>query len=79
MGGPVTAEDKGDRVVLGQRTPNAMVAFQWTGAEPPGLSDTRLAEMIGAVWEDGELVTYNYRQFLHSYGHWADEFLEDDD
>lgn len=71
--------ERRDRVVLGQETPDGMVRFQWSGKEPEGLSDTRLAEMIGAVWEGGELVTYNYWQFLHSYGHFGDEFLEDDD
>ncbi|MEA2533165.1 MAG: hypothetical protein QOJ93_976, partial [Actinomycetota bacterium] len=27
----------GERVVLGRKTPDSMVRFQWTGAEPEGL------------------------------------------
>ena len=73
------ASPKGQRVVLAQRTPDAMVELQWTGNEPVGLNDVRQALVLGAIWEGDELVTYNYRQFSHSYQHWVDEFLEDDD
>ena len=73
--------DGGDtyRVLLGRRTPDGMVKFQWTGAEPEGLSDPGFAENLGAVWEDDELVTYNYDLLVHNFGHWGDQFLEDSD
>ena len=76
---PETEHRKGERVVLGRRTPEAMVPFQWTGAEPDGLEDPAFAEACGAVWEGDELVTYNLQHLRHNYGHWADEFLEDSD
>ncbi|GAC1369727.1 MAG: hypothetical protein NVSMB32_14420 [Actinomycetota bacterium] len=71
--------DSGERVVLGQRTPQAMVTFQWTGAEPEGLSETRFAESLGAIWEGDELVTYNLASLQHNYLHSPDGFLEDSD
>jgi len=67
------------RVLLGHRTPDGMVRFQWTGAEPEGLDDPNFALSLGAVWEGDELVTYNYELLVHNYGHWADQFLEDSD
>jgi hypothetical protein len=76
--GPGTAKP-GERIVLARRTPEGMVKFQWTGAEPPGLDSIDFAEQIGAIWEGNELVTYNMQHLLHNYGHWADEFLEDSD
>src|SRR2546421_17977 len=42
---------KGERVVLGRNTPEGMVRFQWTGAEPDGMDDPDFAEACGAVWE----------------------------
>jgi hypothetical protein len=47
---PHTGLDGGDvdRVVLGRRE-NTMVRFRWTGAEPDGLSDDKLAEEFCAV------------------------------
>ena len=70
---------KGDRVVLARRTPMGFVSFQWTGAEPEGLSDPDQAIAMGAVWEDDELVTYHLPGLKHNYQHWADGFLEDSD
>lgn len=69
----------GERTVLGRRTPDAMVRFQWTGAEPEGMDDPELAQQCGAMWEGAELVTYNLQHLRHNYRHWADEFLEDSD
>ncbi|MGH2718085.1 MAG: hypothetical protein ACRDJU_05860 [Actinomycetota bacterium] len=71
--------DPGDRVVLGQRTPDGMVNFQWSGNEPEGLNDLHLAELIGGTWEGDELVTYNYPLIVYNLQHWGDEFLEDSD
>jgi hypothetical protein len=71
--------DVNDRVVLARRTPHAMVDMQWTGEEPPGLSDTRLAVLVGATWEADELVSYNLpllRRTLEQYGN---QYLEDSD
>jgi len=76
---PQVERSKGERVVLGRNTPEGMVRFQWTGAEPDGLDDPAFAEACGAVWEGDELVTYNLQHLYHNYGHWADEFLEDSD
>lgn len=67
------------RVVLGRRDPTTMVGFQWTGAEPEGLSEPEHAEMLGAVWEGDELVTYNLGHLLHRFGHDIDGFMEDVD
>ena len=71
--------NQGPRVLLARRTPEGMVDYQWSGAEPVGMDDTTLAEQCGAVWEGDELVTYNLEHFRHNYRHWADEFLEDSD
>ena len=70
---------KGERVVLGRKTPMGFVKFQWTGEEPEGLSEVGFAESLGAVWEDDELVTYHLDGLKHNYQHWADQFLEDSD
>ncbi len=75
---PSTA-DKGERVVLGQRTPGGMVDFQWSGNEPEGLNDVHLGELIGATWEGDELVTYNYPLIAFNLSHFSEEFLEDSD
>ncbi|HLI55700.1 MAG TPA: hypothetical protein VKY26_01585 [Actinomycetota bacterium] len=74
-----SAAEKGERVVLGRRTPDGMVNFQWTGNEPEGLNDVHLCELLGASWEGHELVTYNYPLVAHNYLRWGDEFLEDSD
>ena len=76
---PTDGMSEGDRVLLGHRTPDGMVRFQWTGAEPEGLSDTSLAELCGALWEGDDLVTYNLSHFQHNYRHSVDEYLEDSD
>lgn len=68
-----------ERVVLGRKDPMTMVGFQWTGAEPDGLSDTKMAEFLGAVWEGDELVTYNVRELRHNFDHFGDEYLYDPD
>jgi hypothetical protein len=70
---------KDERVVLGRRTPEGMVRFQWSGAEPEGMDDPRFAEACGAAWEGEELVTYNLPHLRHNYEHWEDQFLEDSD
>lgn len=69
----------GDRVVLGRLDATTMVGFQWTGAEPVGLNDTRLAEVLGALWEGDELVTYSLSALHHHFDHFADGFMEDAD
>ena len=67
------------RVVLARKTPDAMVRFQWTGAEPEGLDSPEFAVSCGAVWEGDELVTHNLPAFEHNLRHSADGFLEDSD
>ena len=67
------------RVVLARKTPDAMVRFQWTGAEPEGLDSTEFAVSCGAVWEGDELVTHNLLAFEHNIRHSVDGFLEDSD
>ena len=69
----------GERVVLGRKTPEGMVRFQWTGAEPEGLDSTDFALSCGAVWEGDELVTHNLLAFEHNIRHSIDGFLEDSD
>ncbi|MEA2534464.1 MAG: hypothetical protein QOJ93_2275 [Actinomycetota bacterium] len=69
----------GERVVLGRKTPDSMVRFQWTGAEPEGLDSTDFALSCGAVWEGDELVTHNLLAFEHNIRHSIDGFLEDSD
>jgi len=71
--------DDAERVVLARRTPNGMVEFQWTGAEPEGLNDLRVAEEIGAVWEGNELVTHNIEHLMHNWTHRPDGWMEDSD
>jgi len=56
-----------------------MVNFQWTGAEPPGLSNIEFALAIGAEWEGDELVVHNMEYFLHSWDHHKDGWMEDSD
>jgi hypothetical protein len=72
-------EKTGERILLGHRTPESMVDFQWTGNEPEGLNDVHLCELLGAVWEGDELVTYNYPLMVHNFSHWHEQFLEDAD
>jgi hypothetical protein len=69
----------GKRVVLGRKTPDSMVRFQWTGAEPEGLDSPEFAVSCGAVWEGDELVTHNLLAFEHNVRHSVDGFLEDSD
>lgn len=69
----------GERCVLGRRTPDGMVRFQWTGAEPEGMFEVSLAEACGALWEGDELVTYDLSHLFYNYRHFAEEFLEDSD
>ena len=67
------------RVVLGRKNPQTFAGFQWTGEEPEGLSDLKMAEVLGAVWEDDELVTYNKAELHHNYEHSGDGYLYDSD
>ncbi len=67
------------RVVLGRRTEEAMVRFQWAPAAPPGLDDPELALGLGAVWEDQDLVTYDLAGLRHALDHLDEQFLEDPD
>lgn len=71
--------DGGERVVLARKDSRTMVGFQWTGLEPPGLSESDFAEALGAVWEGDQLVTYNLSAFTHAFEHYADEYLTDPD
>ena len=69
----------GGRIVLGRKDDWSKVGFQWTGAEPEGMYDIDLATALGAVWEDDELVVYNYPDFEHAYNHLKDGWMEDSD
>jgi hypothetical protein len=69
----------GERVVLARKTPDSMVRFQWTGAEPEGVDSIDFAVSCGAVWEGDELVTHNLLAFEHNVRHSPDGFLEDSD
>jgi hypothetical protein len=69
----------GERVVLARKTPDSMVRFQWTGAEPEGVDSADFAVSCGAVWEGDELVTHNLLAFEHNIRHSVDGFLEDSD
>jgi hypothetical protein len=66
-------------VVLGKKE-TGMVSFRWTGAEPSGMFDTEVAEMLGARWEGDELVTYDLEGLhaLYEY-HQGDDYLIDND
>ncbi len=57
-----------------------MVKFRWTGAEPSGMFEIEVAEMLGARWEGDELVTYDLDglQALYEY-HQGDDYLIDND
>jgi len=70
---------RGDRVVLASRDPRAMVGFQWTGMEPVGLHVLELAEVLGAVWEGDEMVTYSLHAFKHAFEHYGEDYLTDPD
>lgn len=52
-----------ERVVLGRRE-NSMIGFRWSGNEPDGLNDVKLAQEFGAIWEGDELVTYDMAGIL---------------
>jgi len=71
-------EEDESRVVLGQRE-DTFAGFRWTGAEPEGLSDPEEAEAMGAIWEDGELVTYDLPSLNRQYEHSGEGWLEDND
>jgi len=66
------------RVVLGRRE-NTMVGFRWSGDEPEGLNDLDLALEIGAVWEGGELVTYDIESLEWQMEHLGDDYMIDND
>lgn len=68
-----------ERVVLARKDPRTMVRFQWTGQEPAGLDDSEFAEALGAVWEGGQLVTYNLIAFKYAFEHYNEEYLTDPD
>jgi hypothetical protein len=73
------AADADKRVVLGRKE-NSMVGFRWTGAEPDGMYEIDVAEMLGARWEGGELVTYDLEALQASYDfHQSDEYMIDND
>lgn len=69
----------GERAVLGHKQEWSRVGFQWTGAEPEGLDDPKLAEILGAVWEGDELVSYDVEGMKHRFEHIGDDFLTDPD
>lgn len=56
-----------------------MVDMQWTGEEPPGLSDARLALLVGATWEADELVSYNLPLLRRTLEQHGNQYLEDSD
>lgn len=65
--------------MLGRNEPSSFVGFQWTGAEPEGLSSIEQAQALGAVWDGDELVTYDLENFRHNWQHTDDQWLEDSD
>ena len=75
----MTQDSNEERVVLGRRNPRTFAGFQWTGEEPEGLWDVKMAEALGAVWEGDELVTYDKTELHHSYDHSGDGYLYDSD
>ena len=73
------AGDAGERVVLGRRDDSTWVGFQWSGAEPAGLSEPDEAEALGAVWEGEELVPYDMPALSREWQHAGENFLPDVD
>ena len=57
----------GERVVLGTKGTSSMVKVRWTDKIPGDLNDVDDALEMGAVWEGGELVTYDFDGFLEQY------------
>jgi hypothetical protein len=71
--------DADKRVVL-CRMEKSMVKFRWTGAEPDGMYDVEVAEMLGARWEGDELVTYDVAGLHALYEfHQGDDYMIDND
>lgn len=66
-------------MVLARRTPRAMVSMQWTGIEPPGLSEVAWAADLGATWEGDELVTYDLEGLRRGFEQSGNQYLEDSD
>ncbi|MGH8903106.1 MAG: hypothetical protein ACRDYA_15910, partial [Egibacteraceae bacterium] len=67
-----------ERVVLARRT-SGFVPFQWTGAEPDGLDDVKVATALGARWEDDELVIYDLDAFRHEVASFDEDYMSDND
>ena len=67
-----------ERVVLARRT-SGFQPFQWTGEEPEALNDEDEALALGAEWEGGELVTYDYSTLALKVGSDMDDYLNDND
>lgn len=67
-----------ERVVLARRE-NSMIGYRWTGAEPEALNDVKLAEELGAIWEGGELVTYDMASLVWQMEHMSDDYMYDND
>ena len=67
------------RTVLGRRTEEAMVPFQWVRTAPAALYEPDVAIGLGAVWEGDELVTYDLAPLEHSLAHLHEQFMEDPD
>jgi hypothetical protein len=59
-----------ERVLLARKDPRTMVRFQRTGQAPAGLDDSEFVEVLGAVWEGAQLVTYNLIAFKHAFEHY---------
>ncbi len=53
--------------------------FQWTGAEPDGLDDVKVATALGARWEDDELVIYDLDAFRHEVASFDEDYMSDND
>jgi hypothetical protein len=67
-----------DRVVIGHKE-DSMIGFRWSGNEPEGLNDRKLAEEFGCIWEGDELVCYDMESLRWQIDRMDDNFLEDND
>lgn len=67
-----------ERVVLGTKM-GSVAGFHWSGNEPEELSDVKLAEEMGAVWEGAELVIYDLPGLQWQIDHMDGDYMIDND
>lgn len=65
-------------MVLARRT-SGFQPLQWTGDEPDELNDEDEALAMGAVWEGGELVTYDLPTLRLAAASEAGDYPNDND